>query len=76
MTPVIPEDDLPVDENTVIKEIEEIIGIEAEDAPRVSAKSGIGIDELLEAAIKYKWDDNYLVDKRTFGNCPKNRDFS
>ena len=35
----------------VIKEIEEIIGIEAQDALRVSAKNGLGIDDLLEEII-------------------------
>ena len=39
------------DPERVIKEIEEIIGIEAQDAVRVSAKQGIGIDELLEGLI-------------------------
>jgi GTP-binding protein LepA len=36
----------------VIKEIEEIIGIAADDAPRVSAKTGVGIDELLIALVE------------------------
>ncbi len=35
----------------VIKEIEEIIGIEATDALRISAKSGLGVAELLESLI-------------------------
>ena len=33
-------------------EIEEMIGIDAEDAPLVSAKEGIGINDLLEAVVK------------------------
>ncbi len=36
----------------VTKEIEEIIGIEAEDAARISAKSGLGVNDLLETLIK------------------------
>ena len=41
--------DLPsADPERVIKEIEEIIGIEAQDAVRVSAKTGENVDELLE----------------------------
>jgi len=36
----------------VIKEIEEIIGIEAEHAIRISAKSGLGVVDLLESLIK------------------------
>jgi GTP-binding protein LepA len=35
----------------VIKEIEEIIGVEAESACRVSAKTGLGVDELLEDLV-------------------------
>lgn len=50
--PVLNKIDLPqVEPERVIKEIEEIIGIEAEDAPRVSAKSGLGIDELLATLV-------------------------
>lgn len=36
----------------VKNEIEEVIGITSQDAPMVSAKEGIGIDELLEAIVK------------------------
>jgi GTP-binding protein LepA len=44
--------DLPsADADRVIKEIEEIIGIEAHDAVRVSAKTGENVPELLEALI-------------------------
>ena len=53
MLPVINKIDLPsADPARVIKEIEEIIGIEAEDAERVSAKTGEGVPDLLEALIK------------------------
>lgn len=40
------------DPERVKKEIEEIIGIEAKDAPAISAKDGQGIKELLEMIIK------------------------
>lgn len=36
----------------VISEIEDIIGLDAQDAIRVSAKSGFGIDEVLEAIVE------------------------
>src|SRR5579883_104506 len=50
--PVLNKIDLPQAEpEPVIKEIEEIIGLEAQNALRVSAKQGIGIDELLERII-------------------------
>ena len=50
--PVINKIDLPSAEpDRVIKEIEEIIGLDAEDALLVSAKTGQGIDELLEAIV-------------------------
>jgi GTP-binding protein LepA len=50
--PVLNKIDLPqADPDRVIKEIEEIIGLEAENAVRVSAKSGFGVDELLERLI-------------------------
>ena len=44
--------DLPAaDPDRVIHEIEDIIGVEASDACRVSAKTGIGIDDLLEDIV-------------------------
>lgn len=50
--PVINKIDLPSAEpDRVINEIEDVIGIEAMDAPRVSAKMGIGIDDVLEAVV-------------------------
>ena len=51
--PVLNKIDLPqVEPERVIQEIEDIIGIEAVDAPRVSAKSGLGVDKLLEALVE------------------------
>ncbi len=45
--------DLPhADPEKVKKEVEDIIGIDASDAPLVSAKSGIGIDALLETIVE------------------------
>ncbi|MBM2853471.1 MAG: elongation factor 4 [Steroidobacteraceae bacterium] len=51
--PVINKIDLPsADPERVIKEIEEIIGIEARDALRVSAKTGENVDLLLEELVR------------------------
>ena len=53
VVPVLNKIDLPSAEpERVIEEIEDIIGIEAEDAVQVSAKTGIGVDELLESLIE------------------------
>ncbi len=50
--PVINKIDLPSAQPQEVKdEIEDIIGIEAQDAPLISAKNGIGIDEVLEAVV-------------------------
>src|SRR3984893_9744636 len=50
--PVLNKIDLPqADPERVIKEIEEIIGLEAQNALRVSAKMSIGIEDLLEKII-------------------------
>ena len=50
--PVLNKIDLPqVDPERVITEIEDIIGIEAIDAPRVSAKTGVGVEALLQAIV-------------------------
>jgi len=50
--PVLNKIDLPAAEpERVINEIEDIIGIEARDAVSVSAKSGVGVPELLEQLI-------------------------
>jgi len=51
--PVVNKIDLAsADSERVIVEIEEIIGIETEDAVRVSAKTGVGVPQLLEAIIR------------------------
>ncbi len=53
IVPVINKIDLPAAEPDRVKgEIEEIIGLPADDAVLTSAKSGIGIDDLLEAIIE------------------------
>ncbi|MBP3620125.1 MAG: elongation factor 4 [Lachnospiraceae bacterium] len=50
--PVINKIDLPsADPERVINEIEDIIGIEAADAPLISAKNGINIEEVLEQIV-------------------------
>lgn len=51
--PVLNKIDLPqADPERVIFEIEDIIGLEASNAVRISAKNGIGIDELLERLVE------------------------
>ena len=53
VVPVINKIDLPsADVEKVIREIEEVIGIDAHDAILVSAKSGLGVPEVLEAIVK------------------------
>ncbi len=50
--PVINKIDLPSAEpQRVIEEIEDVIGLEAHDAPLISAKNGINIDQVLEAVV-------------------------
>ena len=51
--PVINKIDLPSAEpERVIDEIEDVIGIEAKDAPLISAKNGIGIEDVLERIVE------------------------
>jgi GTP-binding protein LepA len=53
VVPVLNKIDLPAaDPDRVIGEIEEIIGIEAHDALRVSAKTGAGVEDLLEEIVR------------------------
>ncbi len=50
--PVINKIDLPsADPERVIAEIEDVIGLEAQDAPRISAKNGLNIEDVLEAIV-------------------------
>ena len=50
--PVINKIDLPsADPDRVAAEIEDVIGIEAQDAPRISAKNGINIEAVLEEIV-------------------------
>jgi len=52
VVPVLNKIDLPAAEpERVIQEIEDIIGIDAHDAVRASAKMGIGIEDILEAVV-------------------------
>ena len=51
--PVINKIDLPsAQPERVINEIEDVIGLEAQDAPLISAKSGINIDQVLERVVE------------------------
>ncbi|NLX65084.1 MAG: elongation factor 4 [Clostridiaceae bacterium] len=51
--PVINKIDLPsARPDEVIQEIEDVIGLEAQDAPQISAKNGINIESVLEGIIK------------------------
>ncbi len=51
--PVINKIDLPsADPERVAAEIEDVIGIEAQDAPRISAKTGLNIENVLEAIVE------------------------
>lgn len=53
VVPVLNKIDLPAaDPDRVCAEIEDIIGIEATDALHVSAKTGVGIDDLLESMVQ------------------------
>lgn len=50
--PVINKIDLvSANPDETVKEIEDVIGIEAEDAPRISAKTGLNVDQVLEAIV-------------------------
>ncbi len=51
--PVINKIDLPSAEpQRVIDEIEDVIGLEAQDAPQISAKAGLNIEQVLEQIVK------------------------
>ncbi len=52
LLPVINKIDLPsADPSRVIEEIEDVIGIPAEDAPQISAKNGLNVEEVLERIV-------------------------
>ena len=52
IVPVINKIDLPAAEPDRVKaQIEDVIGIDASDSPLISAKTGIGIDEVLETIV-------------------------
>ena len=62
--PVINKIDLAsADVEGTIKEIEDVIGLPADDAPQVSAKVGLGIDKLIEAIIQKLPPAKVEVDK-------------
>ncbi|MCI8762990.1 MAG: elongation factor 4 [Lachnospiraceae bacterium] len=52
VVPVINKIDLAsADPDRVANEIEDVIGLEAHDAPRISAKTGLNVEEVLEAIV-------------------------
>ena len=52
VVPVLNKIDLPsADPQRVIEEIEDVIGIEAQDAPLISAKTGLNVDQVLEQIV-------------------------
>ena len=52
VVPVLNKIDRPsADPERVIEEIEDVIGIEAEDAPQISAKTGLNVDQVLEEIV-------------------------
>ena len=63
IVPVVNKIDLPsADPDKVKQEIEDVIGLVSDHAPLISAKTGLGVDEVLEAIVKYipapSGDDN------------------
>ena len=64
--PVLNKIELPnADIDTVSQQIEDILAIEATDALQVSAKSGVGVDAVLEAVVKYIPPPNPAKDEFT-----------
>jgi len=54
IVPVVNKIDLPsADPSRVKQEIEDVIGLVSDHAPLISAKTGLGVDEVLEAIVKY-----------------------
>ena len=53
VVPILNKIDLPsADPDTVAKEVEDVIGLPCMEAPRVSAKLGIGVKDVLECVVK------------------------
>ncbi|MDF3004550.1 MAG: lepA [Oscillospiraceae bacterium] len=74
VVPVINKIDLPAaDPDRVCHEVEDIIGIPALDAPRISAKQGIGIEEVLERVVSNipapQGDDTAPLKALIFDSC-------
>ena len=64
--PVINKIDLPnANPENVIEEIENVIGIEAQDAPRISAKTGLNVEDVLEAIVNKVPAPNGDIDEPT-----------
>ena len=71
IVPVINKIDLPsARPDEVREEIEDVIGLDASEAPLISAKVGIGIDEVLESVVKLMpaptGDENAPLQARSF----------
>ncbi len=71
IVPVLNKIDLPhADPDRVKKEIEDVIGLDASEAPYVSGKSGLGVDLLLEEIVKKipppKGDASHLLQALIF----------
>ncbi len=63
IVPVINKIDLPsADADRVAKEVEDVIGLDCSEAPRISAKTGENVEQVLEQIVKYipapEADDN------------------
>ena len=53
VVPVLNKIDLPAaDPDRAAKQIEDVIGVEAHDAPRISAKTGLGMEDMLEHLVR------------------------
>ncbi|MBR1454756.1 MAG: translation elongation factor 4 [Lachnospiraceae bacterium] len=64
IVPVINKIDLPSAEpDRVCKEIEDVIGLDCSNAPRISAKTGLNVRDVLEAVVKYIKEPKGLDEK-------------
>ena len=71
LVPVINKIDLPAaDPDRVCADVEEIIGLDCEDAPRISAKTGQNVEAVLENGVILYTDggERFMIDLETFEN--------